>query len=112
MRQSLAVTMCLTGLLCSCAGTGWKLHEGLQQSVGMNVQAVIDDLGKPTTRQNISGDTVYTWNTDLGTVTFESGWVHRNCTIQVRTDDGGRIKSYDYSGEMEGCQRWADALNR
>ena len=112
MRQFFAVTACLTGVLCGCTGTGWKLHEGLQKSVGQNIQAVIEDLGRPNSQQKVSGDTVYTWNADLGTVTFEGGWVHRYCMVQVTADGNGRIQSYDYSGEMEGCQRWADALER
>ena len=111
-RPFLIVTACLASALCGCAGTGWELHEGLKKSVGENVQAVIDDLGRPSSQQKVLGETVYIWNTDLGTVAFEGGWVHRYCNVQVTTGSDGRIKSYDYSGEMEGCQRSADALNR
>jgi hypothetical protein len=112
MRPSLVLTACLASVLCGCAGAGWDLHEGLKKSVGQNVQSVIDDLGRPTSQQKLLGDTVYVWNTDLGAVAFEGGWVHRYCNVQVTAGRDGRVKSYDYSGEMEGCQRWAALLDR
>lgn len=112
MRRFLVITVCLTGLLCGCASVGDELRARLQTYNGQNIQAVIDRIGYPTSQQKILGDTVYTWNANVGAVDFDWGRVNLVCTIQIATDEGGRIKSFHASGTNGGCQRFDDALGR
>jgi hypothetical protein len=117
--------------LASCVSS--RLNDGLQSLVGKNIQAAVARLGYPDGQRTMLGDTIYIWHTSqnvslpvtttsttTGTVgtapiygsTTNTQWVPENfnCIVQIATDRNGTIKSYQWSGNMGGCERYASAF--
>jgi len=110
-----------------------NMNEGLQSLVGQDIHAAVARLGYPSGQREILGDTIYVWGSSqnsvmpLSTTNYTSGSVggvpvygtttstnlvpvNYNCNIQLAVNSQGRIKSYQWSGNMGGCAHYANAL--
>ena len=130
MKRIIAALIFLGGLG-GCVSQ--NMNAGLQSLVGQNIRAAIDRIGYPDGQQVILGDKVYVWGVSQNAVmpmtntNFTSGSVggvpvygtttstnyvpvNYNCKIQIATDANDIIKRYQWSGNMGGCARYANAL--
>lgn len=121
------VVICLTGCV------EQNMNDGLRQLKGQNISVAVAKLGYPDTQRTMLGDVIYVWTsshdttlflpstaTTSGTVgntpvygtttTTEAVPANFNCTIQMATDASGQIKSTQWSGNMGGCEPYANAL--
>jgi hypothetical protein len=126
---AIAATVGLTG----CVGD--HMNDGLQSLVGQDIHVAVARLGYPDGQRTMLGDTIYIWssnhsavlpltttNTTTGNVggvpvygtQTNTNFVPMNfaCTIQIATDKSGRITTWQWSGNMGGCQPYANALRR
>lgn len=128
----LAITLLLSG----CIDSFVQLNKSLPTYVGRSVKEVAQRIGYPDVKQEIMGDSVFTWNTShdstmyLPQTTTTTGNVdgapfsatttggteavplHFHCMIQIATDDNGIIKNTRWSGNRGGCSGYAAALAR
>ena len=109
------------------------MNDGLQSLIGQDIHAVVARLGYPDGQRVMLGDKIYIWSSNhkvalpLTTMNTTTGSVGNvpvygtttnttfvpmsfNCTIQIATDANDRIKSYQWSGNLEGCRPYANAL--
>lgn len=109
------------------------MNDGLQGLMGQDINAAVARLRYPDGQRTMLGDTIYIWSSNhkaalpLTTMNATTGSVGNvpiygtttnttfvpmefSCTIQIATDGKGRIKSYQWSGNLEGCRPYADAL--
>lgn len=128
-KKILVVTLFLTG----CATFG-QMDEGLNSLIGKDKNIAFQALGYPSQEQTFDDTNVYTWTnsttgvamysspqTTYGTVgntsfygtTTQTNYlpVEYSCKIQVATDKEGKIKNYNYSGNMGGCESYIYRLN-
>lgn len=130
MKRIAALFLALLGLS-GCVSQ--NMNNGLQSLVGQDIHAAVARLGYPSAQREMLGDTIYVWGTsqsgvlpmtetnfttgNVGMTPFSGSTtsttfvpVNYNCTIQLATDKDGTIKSWQWSGNMGGCMRYANAL--
>lgn len=111
------------------------LNDGLQGLVGEDIHEAFARLGYPDGQRTVLGDTIYIWSTNhnvampITTTTTTTGAVGTTpyygtttgmgfvpmafmCTVQIATDENGRIKNYQWEGNQGGCQRYARGFSR
>jgi hypothetical protein len=98
--RSLAILAALALAGCSI-GT---IKEGMNDLKGQPISAAIAKLGLPNEEATIAGVKTYTWRT--GTIADGNQY---QCRIRVMMD-GNVIGSYEGSGDMGTCSRYADKL--
>ncbi len=101
---ALSLTACAS--LTGCA-VGGDMELGLSRLVGRNVKDVVSVLGYPTSQVQVAGDTVYTWDTQVQPLFTSQAPLP--CQVRVVTADN-TIKTWSYSGTMNGCRPTASAL--
>jgi hypothetical protein len=94
------VTLLVAPVLSGCAFDTIKREMG--SAVGQPVSAVVAHLGLPTEDKVIAGKKVYIWSTS----NFVDGTNYR-CQIRAVLGDKDIIASWDYDGNLGGCQRLA-----
>jgi hypothetical protein len=110
-----------------------QMNGGLDYLVGLNVEAALSVLGYPDGQREMLGDTLYVWSsshdvalpmtttaTTTGNVggmpyygsTTRMGYMpaNFNCTIQLAVGPDKIIKSWQWNGNMGGCQPYARRL--
>jgi hypothetical protein len=119
-------------LVSGCATFG-QLESGLSGLMGRNEREAFAALGYPNTKQEFGGDTVYVWGRSTGGVMFipqtttYTGNVGRtpvygtatssqmvpvnyNCTIKLVASSSGTLKSWEYDGNIGGCEGYIKRL--
>lgn len=123
-------------ILCGLSGcVAQNLNKGLSALIGQNIRVAVAQLGYPDSQRTMMGDTIYVWNSshnvslpivNTSTTTGMVGGVPVygtttsmgemngtfECTVQLATDADGTIKNYKWSGNMGGCQQYANAVSR
>jgi hypothetical protein len=129
----------LTGLLLVAlalsACVSDQMNQGLGFMVGQNIQTAVSRLGYPDAQRTMLGDTIYVWSTNhqvdlpmttTSTIMGNVGTVpvygtamgttyvpaNFNCTIQLGVGPGDIIKNWQWTGNMGGCARYANALSQ
>ena len=120
-------------LLISACTTFSNLETGLAALVGQPFQAAIDKIGYPAGQMKVGDDTVYAWGRNFsmsmptynsaqttGTVgstpyTANTGYtsyqsVNYQCDVKIIVGPDNVIKSWQYDGNMGGCDAYASAL--
>jgi len=117
--------------LAGCASD--QMDKRLGFLAGQNIQFAVARLGDPDSKRTELGDTIYVWksnqNVSLPTGAYgaygsvggappygTAGGPHyvpnnRSCIIQLATGADGVIKSWQWSGNMGGCARYAHRLS-
>lgn len=131
MRNVLASILLIT-CLASCATFG-QLETGLKSLMGHDAQTAFDALGYPSGKMNFGTDTVYYWAINrsgtlvLPQTSTTSGYVgstpvygsttynqvvpvNYNCQIKLIADSNGTLKSWEYEGNIGGCQSYISRL--
>lgn len=75
--------------------------------VGQPAAAVIEKLGYPTEDRVIAGNKVYIWASS----NFVEG-TNYGCHIRAIVDAHDIISTWDYGGNVGGCQMFASRLGR
>ena len=111
------------------------IQGGLSAMVGKPVSTAIEVLGYPNSRMDIGSDEVYIWKVDqtgvvyvpqtltttgqVGSTNFSSlstysqAQIHQSvCTVRVISGRNGLIKSWDFSGNISGCESFSGSLDR
>ena len=119
--------------LTSCATFG-QMERGLTELQGEDIQTAFNVLGYPSGKQVFGTDTVYYWSVNssgtlllphststYGTVgttpvygttySTQAVPIHYNCLIKIVADEYGTIKSWEYRGNIAGCEGYIDRLN-
>lgn len=134
MKKTISVIAMLG--LTGCATWG-QLDEGLDSLVGRPLDVAITKLGYPATEQTIAGRKLYRWGNStqgmaympsttttsgiLGvgaravpyTATTDGGSyvpVSYACNLTLATNSAGIVISYQYEGNLGGCERYINAL--
>jgi hypothetical protein len=89
-------------VLADCSVT--TIKEGMNDLKGQPLSAAIAKLGVPGEEATIAGIKTYTWRTS----TFSGGDQYQ-CHIRV-VMNGGVIGSFDGSGDISSCSRYASKL--
>jgi hypothetical protein len=110
-----------------------NMDDGLKALIGQDVHVAVARLGYPTDKREMLGDTIYIWSTAqtvTGTMPVTSTTTGRvgnvpvqstttnfvptantyACAIQMAVDSSERIKSYQWQGNIGGCQGYARNL--
>jgi hypothetical protein len=132
MRKVTIATATLLTALVGCATFG-QLEEGLNALVGRSESEAFSAFGYPNGKQEFGADTVYVWGRSQNTTMFlpqtqtTTGYVgttpvygtttstqaipmNFNCTIKIIVNSG-RIKTWEYDGNMGGCESYIKRLN-
>lgn len=111
------------------------MNEGLRALVGQDIQMAVNRLGYPDGKREILGKTIYVWSAShsavlpmasTSTTYGQIGGVpvygtstnmnfvpaNFNCTIQLAVGSNNTIETWQWSGNMGGCQPYARALTR
>lgn len=129
VRKAALIGLALT--LTGCVSE--QLNKGLGFMVGQNIQYAVSRLGYPDAQREMLGDTLYIWssshNVALPMATTQSTYgtvgnvpvygtttgmtyipANFNCTIQLAVGADQTIKSWQWSGNMGGCEQYAQRL--
>jgi hypothetical protein len=110
-----------------------RMNDGLSDLVGLDVDAAVAVLGYPDGQREMMGDTLYIWSSNhnvvlpMATTTTTTGNfggvpyygsttgmgympANLNCTIQLAVGPNKVIKSWQWNGNMGGCQPYARSL--
>lgn len=130
MKKSLMVLM--SASLAGCATFG-HLEDGLKLLMGQNSQTAFNVLGYPSAKQKFGSDTVYYWSFNRsGTLivpqtSTTTGYVgnkpvygtttsnqlvpvNYNCQIKLVAGPNDVLKSWEYEGNIGGCQSYVGRL--
>ncbi|WP_336983928.1 hypothetical protein [Cedecea sp. HN178] len=111
-----------------------QMDEGLNSLKGKDKKVAFEVLGYPSQEQTFDDVKVYTWvnsvndiaplsspqlttgtvgNSFFNATTTKTDYVPitYNCKIQIATNTDGVIKSYDFDGNMGGCETYIHRLN-
>jgi len=101
--------------LLGCVTT--RLSNDLKSYVGRDIHELYERLGKPTGKQETTGDRVYVWSissegvmpkgTGEGTIT-----VQRECTLEVTINAENVVRTYQVEGSDAGCAAFLRRLSR
>jgi hypothetical protein len=117
-----------------CATFG-QMDRALNSLLGEPIKEAFNALGYPDGKQEFDGDVVYLWGVErsgsislpqtntiygnIGTTPVSAQYtenqnipINYSCQIKVVADSIGKIKTYDYSGNMGGCEPYIKRLNR
>ncbi|MFI4976194.1 MAG: hypothetical protein ACHP84_16775 [Caulobacterales bacterium] len=133
--RNLIVCIAAAAALAGCATTA-DLDAGLSSLVGQPVKVAMDRLGPPTGQSEQDGEKVYFWasNQDVSFTTpagtentygaagampeltkqpeTVSPPVNFRCEIMITVGGDEKIKSYHWSGNLDGCSSYAARLGK
>jgi hypothetical protein len=102
--------------LLGCATT--RLSNDLKSYVGRDIHELYARLGKPTGKQETTGDRVYVWSiSSEGVMPKDTGTegtitVQRECTLEVTISAENVIRTYQVEGSDAGCAAFRRRLSR
>lgn len=116
MRLIFIASMVIAVMGCATA----QLSRDVKPFVGRNVHALSARLGRPTGKQETTGDPVYVWRADsegvLATTSGPEGTktmtVQYQCTLEVTVNAQDVIQSYQIEGSNAGCAAFRRHLGR
>lgn len=130
MKKIILITVVF---LAGCVTFG-QMNDGLNKLQGKDKTVAFEALGYPSQQQTFDDTTVYTWSNAvndvaalsspqlttgaIGSTTFNATTIQTDyvpvtytCKIQIATDKTGKIKNYNYDGNMGGCETYIHRLN-
>lgn len=94
-------------LLTACDMVPRNMNAGLHMLVGHDIHDAEHILGYPESSRVILDQTIYTWARHrLSNLDTPS-----DCKIEIATNVGGTITSFQWQGDHAGCDDFADRLN-
>ena len=129
------VLLALVALLLGSSCVSTHMDKGLAALHGKKIETAFSVLGYPDSKQEFGDDTLYVWSNSrsggmfLPTSSTSYGYVGSTpvygtttynqfvpvsyfCTIKLVTDSTDCIKHWEWSGNMGGCQGYAERLRR
>jgi len=106
----------IAAALLGCATT--RLSNDLKPYVGRDIHELYARLGKPTGKQETTGDRVYVWSMSSegvipkGTGTEGTITVQRECTLEVTINAENVIRTYQVEGSDAACAPFLRHLSR
>jgi hypothetical protein len=101
----------LAALATSCAST--SVTNGLTALQGKHIDDAVGVLGYPDGKTEFGDDTIYTWGHSSTSVIysgFQAVPVHAQARIKIIAGNNGYIKTWEWSGNENGLQRYAGRL--
>lgn len=98
MRVSAAALLLIAG----CSVMPSASEQAMNRMMSGPVSTLTSQLGPPTSRQDVAGETWYTWTQDHIAAGYQQP-IHAQCRLSVRVNSGGIMETWRVYGNIAGC---------
>lgn len=116
IKMRLILLATIVAALLGCAAT--RLSNDLKPYIGRDIHELYARFGKPTGKEETTGDRVYVWSISSegvipkGTASEGTITVQRECTLEVTISAENVIRTYQVEGSDAGCAPFLRHLSR